>query len=56
MAHGEIFKNKRNRIIENFMLDIDHGCKYIEKIQGGVQWYMRDREYVNLNISFESKN
>ena len=40
IAKGMIFKGKRTGIIHNFTMDVDPGYKYIEKVRGGVQWYM----------------
>ena len=39
IAKGVIFRGRRSRIIHNFSMDVDPGCKYIEKYRGAVQWY-----------------
>ena len=44
IAQDMIFKSKSSGIIHNFMMDVNPGYKYIEKIRGGVQWYMMDRK------------
>ena len=33
-------------------MDVDPEYKYIEKIRGGVQWYMMESEDIISNISF----
>ena len=40
IAQGMIFKGKRSGISHNFTMDVDPRYKYIEKVRGGVQWYM----------------
>ena len=42
IAQGIIFKGKRSGIIHNFTMDVHPGYKYIEKLRGGVQWYMME--------------
>ena len=39
-----IFKSERSGIIQNFIMDVNPGYKYIEKIRGGVKWYMAETE------------
>ena len=34
------FKGKLTAIIHNWTMTVDPGNKYIEKIRGGIQWYM----------------
>ena len=41
-AQGLIFRSKRSGTIHNFTMDVDPGYKYIEKLHGGVQWYMME--------------
>ena len=45
-----IFRGKRSRIIHNFTKDVDPGYKYIEKIRGGIQWYMMQSKVFVSNI------
>ena len=51
-----IFKGKRTSIIHNFTMDVDPGCKYIEKFRGGIQWYMMDSKVIISSINFELKS
>ena len=56
IARGMIFKGKRSGIIHNFTMDVDLGYKYIEKFQGGVQWYMMVSKDIISSICFKLKN
>ena len=40
----------------NFTMDVDPGYKYIEKIHGGVQWYMMESKDLISSICFKLKN
>ena len=51
-----IFKGKRSGIIHNFTMDVDPAYKYIEKFQGGVQWYMMHTKDIISSINFKLKN
>ena len=44
IAKGMIFNGKRSNIIHNFTMDVDPGYKFIEKFQGGIQWYMMEKK------------
>ena len=39
-------------------MDVDPGYKYIEKIRGGLQWYMMETKDVisSINIRLRNKN
>ena len=56
IAQGMIFKWKRSGIFHNFFMDVDPGYKYIEKIRGGVQWYMMESKDIISSICFKIKN
>ena len=56
IAHGMIFKGKRSGIIHNFTMDVDPGYKFIEKLRGGVQWYMMESNDIIPSICFKLKN
>ena len=56
IAQGMIFKGKRTGIIHNFTMDVDSGYKYIEKIRGGIQWYMMESKDIISSINFQLKN
>ena len=55
IAQGMIFKGKGNDIIHNFTIDVDPGYKYIEKICGGVQWYLTGSKDIISSTSFKQK-
>ena len=56
IAIGMIFKGKRTGVIMNFTMDVDPGYKYIEKLHGGVQWYMLESKDIISSICFKLKN
>ena len=56
IAQGMIFKGTSSEIIHNFAMDVDSGYKYIEKLHGGVQWYMMESKDIISNICFKLKN
>ena len=56
IAQSMIFKGKRSAILHNFTMDVDPGCKCIEKIRGGVQWYMMESKDIISSICFKLKN
>ena len=56
IAQGMIFRGKRSGILQNFTVDVDPGHKYIEKVRGGVQWYMMASEDNISTIFFKIKN
>ena len=37
-------------------MDVDPGYKFIEKFQGGIQWYMVENKDFISNISFKLRN
>ena len=55
IAQGLIFGKKRSGIIHNFTMDVDPGYNYIEKFQGGVQWYMIHTKDFISSINFNLK-
>ena len=56
IAQGMIFRGKRSRIIHNFTLDVDPGYKDIEKLRGGVQWFLMESKDIISSICFKLKN
>ena len=56
IAQGMIFKGKRSGIIHNFTMDVDPGYIYIEKVRGGVQWYMMESKDIISSFCFKLKN
>ena len=39
----------------SFTMDVDPGYKYIEKIHGGVQWYMMEPKDIISSLCFKLK-
>ena len=56
IAQGMIFRGKRPGIIHNFTMDDDHGYKYIEKLSGGITWYMTESKNIISSICVKLKN
>ena len=56
IVQGMIFKGKRSGIIFTFRMDVNPGYKHIEKVRGGVQWYMMDTKDIISSICFKLKN
>ena len=51
-----IFRGKRSGTVHSFTMDIDSGYTYIEKIRGGVEWYMMESKDVSSSLCFKLKN
>ena len=51
-----IFKSKKSGKIHNFTLDVDPGYKFIEKVRGGIQWYMMNTKDFISSMNFKIKN
>ena len=56
IAKGMIFKGKRTGIIINFTMQVSPGYKFINRFEGGVQWYMMESKDIISSISFKLKN
>ena len=56
IAQGLIFRGQRSRIFHNFSMDVDRGYKYIEKIRGGLQWYVMEGKDIISSNCFKLKN
>ena len=50
-----IFKGKMSGINHKFTMDFDPDYKYLEKLRGGVQWYLMSTKDVFSSISFKLK-
>ena len=37
-------------------MTVDPGCKYVEKISGGISWYMMQSKDIITSICFKLKN
>ena len=56
IAKGMIFQGKRSGIIMNFTMSASPGYKFIDRFDGGVQWYMTEcRDFIS-SICFKIKN
>ena len=55
-AQGMIYEAKRSGVTSSFIMDVDPGNKYVEKIRGGVNWYMIGSKGFISNINFKFKN
>ena len=56
IAQGKIYKGKRSVVFHKITMDVDSGYKYIEKLRGGVQWYLMESKNTISNNSFKLKN
>ena len=56
IAQGMMFKGKISGKIHSFTMDVDPGYKYIEKLRGGVQWYMMESKDISSSTCFKMKN
>ena len=51
-----IINGKRARVIHNFTMDVNPGFNYIEKIRGGVMWFMMETKDFISTINFRLRN
>ena len=51
-----IFRGKRSGIFFNFTMAVDPGYKYIEKLRGGLSWYMMENKDFISTFHFNLKN
>ena len=56
IAQGLIFRGKISGIIHNWSMDVNPGFRYIEKLRGGIQWYMMESKDIISSICFKLKN
>ena len=56
MAKGMIFKGKRSGITMNFTMQVSPGYKFINRFEGGVQWYMMESKDIISSVCFKLKN
>ena len=55
-AQGMIFKGRKSNNIPNWTLAVDPGYKYVEKVSGGISWYMMQSKDIISSIYFKLKN
>ena len=51
-----IFNCNSSGIFHKFTKDVDPEWKYVEKLRGGIQWYMMETSAFISNISFKLKH
>ena len=56
ISQGMIFKGRKSNIIHNWTMTVDPGYKYVEKISGGITWYMMQSKDIMSSICFKLKN
>ena len=56
IAKRMIFRAKRSGIIMNFTMQKSPGYNFINRFEGGVQWYMMESKDVFSSTSFKLKN
>ena len=56
IAQGTIFKGRKSNNIHNWTMTIDPGYKYVEKVSGGISWYMMQSKDIISSICFKFKN
>ena len=56
IPQGVILNGKRSGIIHNWMMTVDPGYKHVEKIAGGISWYMMESKGFVSSISFKLKS
>ena len=56
IAQEMIFKGRKSNNIHNWTMTVDPGFKNVEKISGGISWYMMQSEDIISSICFELEN
>ena len=56
IAQGMIFEGRKSNIIHNCTMTVDPGYKYVEKVSGGISWYMMQSKDIISSICFKLKN
>ena len=51
-----IFKGRKSKIIHNWTMTVDPGYKNVEKVSGGISWYMMQSKDIISSICFKLKN
>ena len=57
IAQGMIFKGEKTGSIHNWKITVDPGYKHVEKLAGGVDWYiMESKDFISKNsVKFKMK-
>ena len=56
IAKGMIFKSKRGGIVLIWTMTVSPGYEYVEKLAGGISWFMMDTKIFVSSIRFILKN
>ena len=56
IAQGMINNGKRSRVIHKFTMYVNPGFKYIEKLTGGIMWFMMESKDFISTINFRLRN
>ena len=56
IAQGMIFKGRKKNINHNWTMTVDPGSNYVEKISGGISWYLMQSKDIISTICFKLKN
>ena len=56
IARGMIYRGKQSNIIHNWTMTVNPGYKYVERIFGGITWYMMESKDIVSSICFKLKN
>ena len=51
-----ILKGRKSNIIHTWTMTVDPGFKYVEKVSGGITWYMMQSKDIISSICFKLKN
>ena len=54
IAQGMIFKGRRSGILHNWTMTVDPGYKLVEKLAGGISWYMMESKDIISTICSKS--
>ena len=55
IARGMIYRGKQSNIILNWTMNVNPGYKYVERIAGGITWYMMVSKDIFSSICFKLK-
>ena len=56
IAQGMIFKSRKCNIFHKWTMTVDPGYKYVEKVSGGISWYMMQSKDIISSICFKLKS
>ena len=56
IAKGMIYRAKQSNIIHNWTMTVNPGYKYVERLFGGITWYMMESKDIISSVCFKLKN